>query len=207
MQTQINSKIINVEDVGQKSSFSAVGQPAIQAEEANMFALFKQDVQRWVVPGKVVDAAQVTTGTMIKLLFLHMQLRAMLMIRFAAWCDRKHIRGLPRLFQRLISLFYGLEIAVSQEIGGGLYIAHTYGTVIMPERIGRNCTVVHNVTIGLRNENTFPDIGDNVFIGAGARVLGGIRIGDGAKIGANAVVITDIPAGATAVGVPAKVIH
>ena len=59
----------------------------------------------------------------------------------------------------------------------------------------------------MRNEWKFPVIGDEVFIGAGARVLGDIQIGDGAKIGANAVVIRDVPANATAVGIPAKVIQ
>jgi serine O-acetyltransferase len=171
-----------------------------------MFELFKQDVQRWIVPGQVADASQVTSGTIIKLLFRHMQLRAMLLIRFAAWCNRRRILGIPSLIQRLLAFFYGLEIAVSQDIGGGLYIAHPYGMVVMPERIGKNCSIVHNVTIGLRNENAFPSIGDDVFIGAGARVLGGILVGDGAKIGANAVVIDNVPAGATVVGIPARVV-
>ena len=78
--------------------------------------------------------------------------------------------------------------------------------MIAVERIGRNCSIIAAVTLGLRNDHTFPSIGDDVFIGAGARVLGGIRIGDGARIGANAVVINDVPAGATAVGVPARVL-
>lgn len=189
MQTQINQQI------GLAAS-----------ERPGMLALFKQDVQRWIVPGQVSDASQVTWGKTIKLLFRHMQLRAMLLFRFGAWCHRKHIRGIPGIIQRLLALFYGLEIAVSQEIGGGLYIAHSYGMVIMPERIGQNCSIIHNVTIGMRNLWEFPRIGDNVLIGAGARVLGHITVGDGAKIGANAVVIEDVPAGATVVGVPARVV-
>jgi len=80
------------------------------------------------------------------------------------------------------------------------------GTVIAPRRIGRNCSIIAAVTIGMRTERAFPDIGDDVFIGAGARVLGGIRIGDRVVIGANAVVIQDVPDGATAVGVPARII-
>jgi serine O-acetyltransferase len=135
-----------------------------------------------------------------------MQVRAMLLVRFGAWCHRKRIHGIPRIIQRMLSLLYGLEIAVAQEIGGGLYIAHPYGTVIMPGKIGENCSIISNITIGMRNEPSFPCIGDNVFIGAGARVLGNIKIGDGAKIGANAVVIKDVPAGATVVGVPARVV-
>ena len=74
------------------------------------------------------------------------------------------------------------------------------------ERIGRNCSVIASTTLGLRNDRAFPEIGDGVFIGAGARILGGVRVGDGARIGANAVVIADVPAGATAVGVPARIV-
>jgi serine O-acetyltransferase len=71
--------------------------------------------------------------------------------------------------------------------------------------MGRNCSIIAAVTIGMRNSWDFPEIGNEVFIGAGARVLGAIRIGDGAVIGANAVVISDLPAGATAVGIPARI--
>ncbi len=171
-----------------------------------MIELFKQDVQRWIIPGEVADPAQVTWKKTLRLLFRHMQLRAMLVYRLACWCHQKHLHGLPTLLVRMLTLFYGLDFPVSLKIGGGLYIAHTYGVVIMCESIGRNCSIISNVTIGLRNERAFPVIGDDVFIGAGARVLGGIQIGDGARIGANAVVIEDIPAGATAVGVPARVL-
>ncbi len=189
MQTQVNTQVAFVDK-----------------EEPSMFELFKQDVQRWIRPGKVSDASLVTNGMIIKLLLRHMQLRAMLWFRFGAWCNRKHISGFPSIIQRLLSLFYGLEIAVGQNIDGGLYIAHPYGTVIMPSKIGKNCSIVHNVTIGMRNEWDFPIIGDDVFIGAGARVLGGIVIGNGAKIGANAVVIEDVPAGVTVVGIPARAV-
>ena len=97
-----------------------------------MIDLFKQDVQRWIVPGQVADISEVTWKKIFSLLIRHMQLRAMLLFRLAGWCHKKRIRGLPTLLLRAISLFYGLEIPVSQEIEGGLYIAHTYGVVIMP---------------------------------------------------------------------------
>ena len=73
-------------------------------------------------------------------------------------------------------------------------------------QIGKNCTIMQQVTIGLDAEGNAPIIGDNVFIGAGARIIGKVVIGDNAKIGANAVVVKDVPANATAVGVPAKII-
>ena len=102
---------------------------------------------------------------------------------------------------------YGLEIVVGADIGGGLFIAHPVGTVVGPKRIGRNCSIIAAVTIGMRDTLDFPEIGDEVFIGAGARVLGKITIGDRAVIGPNALVISDLPAGATAVGMPAHIIR
>jgi serine O-acetyltransferase len=172
-----------------------------------MFETFKQDVQRWLIPQQVADPSLVTLPTTLKLLIRHMPLRAMMWFRFGSWCKRQGIPALPAIIQRRIFSRYGLEIRPGADIAGGLYIAHPIGTVIMVNRIGRNCSIIAAVTIGMRNEYAFPTIGDDVFIGAGARVLGNIHIGDGAVIGANAVAIDDIPAGATAVGIPAKVVR
>ncbi|TMC54455.1 MAG: hypothetical protein E6J20_04450 [Chloroflexi bacterium] len=102
-------------------------------------------------------------------------------------------------------LLFGLEIGPAVPIGPGLYIPHPYGSVVIAEAVGANATFIHAVTIGMRNEWEFPLIGDGVFVGAGARVLGAVRLGNGCSVGANAVVIHDVPAGATAVGVPATV--
>lgn len=169
-----------------------------------MLELFRQDVRRWIVPQQVADLSLVTFTTTLKLLWSHMPLRAMLLFRMGSWCKQKGIPILPGLIQRTILLLYGLEISTSQEIGGGLYIAHPVGTVISVEKMGKNVSIIANVTIGMRNEWAFPCIEDNVTIGAGARVLGHIRIGEGAVIGANAVVIDDVPCGATMVGIPAR---
>jgi serine O-acetyltransferase len=171
-----------------------------------MFDLFKQDVQRWVIPQQIADPSKVTFPRTMRLLFRHMPLQAMLWFRLGTWCRNKGIRLIPGFTQWILYLIYGLEIRVGTDIGGGFYIAHPIGTVIVAKSIGRNCTVVSSVTMGMRNEWAFPEIGDNVFVGAGARILGGIKIGDGASIGANAVVLEDVPANATAVGIPAKVI-
>ncbi len=172
-----------------------------------MFDTFKQDVARWIVPGQIGDVTQVNLPLTLKLLFRHMPLRAMLWFRLASWLKHRRVPYLPGAIQRGLLKNYGLELMSGAEIGGGLYIAHPVGTVIMVARMGKNCSVIAAVTIGMRNEWQFPVIGDNVFIGTGARVLGDIRIGDGAKIGANAVVIDNVPAGATAVGIPAKVLQ
>jgi serine O-acetyltransferase len=171
-----------------------------------MIKQFKQDAGRWIIPSHIVSPEQITFKMVLKLLWQYLPLQAMLLFRLGAWFHRKKIPLFPGMLQRLICILYGLEIAVGADIGGGLYIPHTVGTVIAPRKIGENCSIIAAVTIGMRTEYAFPNIGDGVFIGAGARVLGGIQIGDGAVIGANAVVISDIPPGATAVGIPARVI-
>lgn len=99
----------------------------------------------------------------------------------------------------------GLEIQTAS-IGSGLFIAHGQGTCIAAERIGRNCYVHQNVTIGWDYRGSrAPIIGDGVFIGTGAVLLGELTVGDGARIGANSVVLSDVPPGATAVGAPARI--
>lgn len=171
-----------------------------------MFETFKKDVQRWIVPEQIADPSEVTLSKTLKLLLHYMPLRAMLWFRIGSWLHQKHVPFLPGSIQRRIYRKFGLEMVISQKIGGGLYIAHPIGTVISVSELGENCSIVANVTIGMRNKWAFPKIGDRVFIGAGARILGDITIGDEALIGANAVVIRDVPAGATAVGIPAKLL-
>ena len=95
----------------------------------------------------------------------------------------------------------------SPKIGPGLCVIHGHGTLVSANAIGANFTVHHLVTVGYRpSDDTRPTIGDNVTIFAGAVIVGNIRIGDNAKVGANSLVIADVPAGATVVGVPARVV-
>ena len=171
-----------------------------------MLKLFKQDLRRWIIPQGIADPSTITPSSTLTLLWRYMAVRATFWFRLSSWCKEKNIPLLPGIIQRHIYRFFGLEIIPGADIGGGLYIAHPVGTVISASKIGENCTVIANVTIGMRNEWAFPTIGDHVFIGAGARVLGGISIGNNARIGANAVVIDDVPDGATVVGIPARVI-
>jgi len=106
--------------------------------------------------------------------------------------------------QRRLLRLYGLELSPGAPVGGGLYIAHPVGCTLFAEHLGTNVTVISSVTFGTRGDNGWPTIGDRVFVGTGARVLGGIEIGDDAMIGANAVVVRSVPCKTTVVGIPAK---
>lgn len=169
-----------------------------------MWERFKQDALRWVVPGEIAEPTMLTWAVLVKLLFRHPALRATAWYRLACWGKANRIPFMVGTIHRWLFFWFGLEIA--GDIEGGLYLAHPVGTVINVSHMGQNCSIIAAVTIGMRNKWAFPVIGDGVFIGAGARILGAIIIGDYAKIGANAVVLHDIPAHATAVGVPARVI-
>lgn len=105
---------------------------------------------------------------------------------------------------------FGIDIPDTTDIGSGFYIGH-FGGIVVNSRsvIGKNCNISHGVTIGQLNRGKragCPVIGDNVFIGPGAMIIGHIKIGDNAAIGANCVVVEDVPAHAVVAGVPGKII-
>jgi serine O-acetyltransferase len=93
------------------------------------------------------------------------------------------------------------------EIGPGFFIQHGYSTIISARHIGRNCWVNQQVTIGYSGKNKYPTIGNNVRIAAGAKVIGEVNIGDNVVIGANAVVVKNVPPNCTVVGVPAYIVR
>ena len=106
---------------------------------------------------------------------------------------------------RVWSVVTQAEIHLGTSIGGGLHMPHPNGVVIHPKAtIGPNCTLMSQVTIGMDRKGAVPRIGGHVDIGAGARILGGVTIGDHAQIGANAVVTRDVPTGMIAVGIPSR---
>jgi len=109
---------------------------------------------------------------------------------------------------RFWSVVTGADIPLNCNIGGGLLLNHPNGVVIFPGAVvGPNCLISQQVTIGTSGSMPgAPVLGGHVDIGSGARILGGVKIGDHAVIGANAVVLQDVPRGATAVGVPARIV-
>lgn len=124
----------------------------------------------------------------------------------------KSVSKLQPLYYIFRWLSFSVEIPYSTQIGEGFLIGHHDGLVINGKSvIGKNVTVQQGVTLGgnmgkVKENREAPLIGDNVFLGAGAKILGPIKIGDNCIIGANAVVVKDIPKNSVAVGVPAKVI-
>jgi serine O-acetyltransferase len=111
---------------------------------------------------------------------------------------------LPGVLRRVQTALYGIEISADARLGEGVLFLHTVGVVIGGDSlIGDRVVFLGGNTIGSLDGKSYPRIGNDVIIGAGARILGRVTIGDGASIGANAVVVSDVPAGATAVGVPA----
>ena len=118
-----------------------------------------------------------------------------------------------QVFRRVATLRYrfwsavtGADIPLTCRIGGGLLMPHPNGIVFHSDAVlGPNCLVFQQVTLAADKRGA-PILGGHVDVGAGAKILGGVTLGDDARIGANAVVLTDVPAGATAVGIPARVV-
>ncbi len=132
---------------------------------------------------------------------------AMVWYRLMQWAGRWRLVPLEMLFNRVNSACCGCVIGRGAEFGPGFVLVHANGVVINGAvRGGSGVVIEHQVTIGAEKRQS-PVLGDGVFLGAGAKIIGPVRIGDRAKIGANAVVLADVPAGATAVGVPAKVVR
>jgi serine O-acetyltransferase len=146
---------------------------------------------------------------LIKFYLFHRGFRATMLFRCAHWLYAHHVRIIPELVTAHCLTVTGADIPYPADIEPGLVILHPVGVVIGGRtKIGKNCTLMQGVTLGAKWSRgglpEYPVIGDNVVIGAGAKVLGKVTIGDDAIIGANAVVLSDIPPGATAVGIPAQ---
>jgi serine O-acetyltransferase len=139
-------------------------------------------------------------------------LHALTLHRLAHFCWNGGLRWLARFVSHLSRWLTGIEIHPGAKVGRHVFIDHGMGIVIgETAEIGDGTTIYQGVTLGgtslARGSKRHPTLGRNVIVGAGAKVLGGFTVGDGARIGSNAVVVKEVPAGATAVGNPARILH
>jgi serine O-acetyltransferase len=142
---------------------------------------------------------------------LHPRFAPVVILRCAQVLHASGWRRASKFFSLLNVILFGMEVPATLDIGPGLVVTHTHGIVLGAASIGRNVTIYQQVTLGaLEADFRFdpslrPTVEDDVVLAAGAKVLGGVRVGRGSTVGANAVVLCDVPAQHIAVGVPARV--
>ncbi len=172
-----------------------------------MLELIRRDIERYNDPGGNILLAGIRAA------YSHPSFAGVVWYRIghALWLRRKNplwliLLVINRALYPLVRMYSGLELAPRTQIGGGMYVGHFGPTVIHPDTVaGCNLTVLQGVTIGA-SAGGIPCIGDDVSIGAGATVIGGITVGNRAIIGAGAVVTKDVPEGCVAIGIPAKLL-
>lgn len=147
----------------------------------------------------------------LEVLFCYPGLQALLMHRFAHWLYRLGLPFVPRFISHLARFFTGIEIHPGAQIGRGVFIDHGMGVVIGETAIvGDYALIYQGVTLGGTGKECgkrHPTLGENVVVGAGAKVLGNLLIGNNVRIGAGSVVLRDVPSDCTVVGVPGRIVY
>lgn len=166
-----------------------------------MFKQIKRDIES-------VFERDPAAKSVLEILLCYPGVHALIFHRVAHFFWTKKFFVLGRFISHIGRFITGIEIHPGAKIGSGFFIDHGMGVVIgETAEIGDNCTLYHGVTLGgtsLKKEKRHPTLGNNVVIGAGAKVLGPFKVGDNSKIGANSVVIREVPPNSTVVGIPAK---
>lgn len=170
-------------------------------EDARVFSLRKQE------PGRVTGRIQ-RWQRVLRLLWAGDEFLSLFLYRMRTSLKDAGIPILPRLLYYANSYLYGVRIGDYVVIAPGLYLPHGQTVIDGIVQIGKNCMIFPFTSVGVKAGNySGPIIEDGVRIGTGSRILGDFTVGAGAYIGANAVVLQSVPAGATAVGVPARIIE
>ena len=150
-------------------------------------------------------------NNLLEIIFLYPGFHAIVIYRFAhlLWCFK--LKFIAKIISYFGRIFTGIEIHPAAKIGKNMFIDHGHGVVIgETSEIGNNVLIYHGVTLGgnsLNKGKRHPTIGNNVIIGAGAKILGPLLIGDSARVGANAVVTKSVKSNSTVMGIPAKMIN
>lgn len=169
-----------------------------------MFTRLKEDID-------AVMERDPAARSRLEVYFLYSGFKAVRAYRRANWFQRHGMKFIARAISQHSRRKTGIEIHPGAKIGRGLFIDHGMGVVIgETTEIGDNCTLYQNVTLGGTGKDQgkrHPTLGNNVLVGAGAKVLGPFTVGDNARVAAGAVVLDAVPPGATAVGVPARVVR
>ncbi|MFZ2123009.1 MAG: serine O-acetyltransferase [Rhodoferax sp.] len=170
-----------------------------------MFSRLKSDVQ-------CILERDPAARTFWEVLTCYPGVHAVLLHRLAHACWTHDFKWLGRFISHLARFLTGIEIHPGAKIGERVFFDHAMGVVVgETAEIGDDCTIYQGVTLGgtslYKGTKRHPTLGRGVVVGAGAQVLGGFAVGDGAKVGSNAVVTKPVPAGATAVGNPARIIQ
>ncbi len=169
-----------------------------------MFESIKEDI-------RMVKEKDPAARTSLEIILAYSGLHAVIFHRIAHWFYLRKFFLVARLISQFSRFMTGIEIHPGAKIGKGLLIDHGSGVVIgETAEIGDNCLIYQGVTLGgtgKEHGKRHPTLGNNVMVGAGARVLGPFKVGDNAKIAANAVVLEEVPENSTAVGVPARIVR
>lgn len=146
----------------------------------------------------------------LEIILTYSGVHAVIMHRIAHWFYKKDLKLIARAISQISRCITGIEIHPGAKIGKGLLIDHGSGVVIgETAEIGDNCLIYQGCTLGgtgKEHGKRHPTLGNNVMVGSGAKILGPFKVGDGAKIAANAVVLEEVPPDCTAVGVPARIV-
>lgn len=167
-------------------------------------------IKELYLDAKNISEKDPASKNVLYVILLYPGFHALFLYRVAHFFSNIKLKFVARLISQLSRFLTGIEIHPGAQIGKRLFIDHGMGIVIgETATIGDNCTIYHGVTLGGTGKDIYkrhPDLGNNVVVGCGAKVLGPIKIGNNVKIGANAVVVKEVIDNSTVVGVPGRIV-
>lgn len=166
-------------------------------------------IKELYLDAKNISSKDPASKNILYVIFLYPGFHVLVFYRISHFLNNLKLKFMARLISQFARLLTGIEIHPGAKIGKRLFIDHGMGIVIgETTTIGDNCTIYHGVTLGGTGKDKnkrHPDLGNNVMVGCGAKVLGPIKIGNNVKIGANAVILKEVPDNVTIVGIPGKI--